>query len=200
VTKSDQRRLATLLAVLAGVSAFAFWPRATVPVSARARAVPAERRGASRSGPAAVYAPEQVPTLGPLEPRSVGSVPVERNIFNFPAPTKTRVPTPAPPTPTPIPVPGSARFIGPMQPPPPPTPTPIIPPPIPYKLVGLFGPLERPIAAFEDNGRLINAREGDVLDGRFIVRKVNKESVDFAFVGLPKDITRRLAMTTEAAR
>ncbi len=87
-----------------------------------------------------------------------------------------------------------------MLPAPPPTPTPIIPPPIPYKLVGLFGPLDRPIAAFEDNGRLINAREGDVLDGRFIVRKVNKESVDFAFVGLPKDITRRLAMTTEAAR
>jgi hypothetical protein len=46
----------------------------------------------------------------------------------------------------------------------------------------------------EDNGRLINAREGDTLDGRFIVNRVNRESIDFAFVGLPKDITRRLAV------
>ena len=32
------------------------------------------------------------------------------------------------------------------------------------------------------------------LDGRFIVRKVNRESIDFGFVGLPEDITRRLAV------
>jgi hypothetical protein len=97
-------------------------------------------------------------------------------------------------------MPGEKRFIGPMPLPPPPTPTPIIPPPITYKLVGLFGSTDKPIAAFEDGGRLINAREGDVLDGRFIVRKINKESVDFAFVGLPKEITRRLALGAEAAR
>lgn len=38
----------------------------------------------------------------------------------------------------------------------------------------------------------IVARAGDTLDGRFILRRVNEESVDFAFVGLPGDITKRL--------
>ena len=55
--------------------------------------------------------------------------------------------------------------------------------------------------ALEDNGRLINARAGDTIDGRFILRNINQESVDFAFVGLPSDITRRLAVSQpEGAR
>jgi hypothetical protein len=48
------------------------------------------------------------------------------------------------------------------------------------------------IAALEDGGRLISAREGDILDGRFILQKINRESIDFAFVGLPPEITRRI--------
>jgi hypothetical protein len=63
----------------------------------------------------------------------------------------------------------------------------------------VFGTKERPIVAFEDAGRLINAREGDTLDQRFILVKVNRESVDFGFVGLPKDITRRLPITGSGA-
>ena len=198
MTKPERTKLAVLVAVLVGIAAYAFWPGDDAPaVSARRAAVPAGRviqRGATG------VTPEQVPTLGPLVPSLVGQGVPERDIFGFYTPP-TRVPTVPPPTPTPIPGLGSAQFIGPALPTPTPTATPIIPPPIPYKLMGLFGSSEHPIAAFEDNGRLINAREGDVLDGRFIVRKVNKESVDFAFVGLPSEITRRLAMTTtEAAR
>jgi hypothetical protein len=56
----------------------------------------------------------------------------------------------------------------------------------------MFGPRDRMIAALEDGGRLIGAREGDVLDGRFILKKINRESIDFAFVGLPPEITRRI--------
>ena len=55
-----------------------------------------------------------------------------------------------------------------------------------------MGPREKPIVSFEDGPRLINAREGDILDGRFILKRVGRESVDFAFVGLPPEITKRI--------
>ena len=53
-------------------------------------------------------------------------------------------------------------------------------------------PKEDPIVSFEDGPRLISARKEDVLDGKFILKNVNRESVDFAFVGLPASITRRI--------
>ena len=90
-----------------------------------------------------------------------------RNVFAFHVPP-TPTPRPLPPTPTPLPVPGSAEFVGPRPPTPTPTPTPLVPPAIPFRALGIFGPRERPIVTFEDGPRLINAREGDVLDGRFI--------------------------------
>jgi hypothetical protein len=191
----ERNRLIALVAVLVIVAATAFWPRGgDVGASARERAGGGRRTAGKPGATTASVSPDALPTLALPDARQPDLAPVVRNPFGFAQPTPTRVPTPAPPTPTPLPVQGGPLFIGPRLPTPTPTNTPIIPPPIPYKLVGRFGPDERPIAAFEDNGRLINAREGDVLDGRFIVRKVNRESVDFAFVGLPKDITRRLPM------
>jgi hypothetical protein len=158
------------------------------------RTVPRDARRSSEAAPRAGL-PDEVASLDLVKGR--GEIPggekVRRDIFRFyDAPTPT--PTPVPPTPTPLPASGTRSFIGPVKPPPPPTPTPIIPPAIPYKAIGLFGPREKPIVAFEEGGRLIGAREGDVLDGRFIVKKINRESVDFAFVGLPPEITRRLPL------
>jgi hypothetical protein len=198
MTAPERSRLIVLVGVLVVVAALAFWPRGGGggETSARERAQAGGRRVAGKPGAStASVSPDAVPTLAALDPEHSGNGPVERDIFHFAQPTPTRVPTPAPPTPTPLPKQGEGNFIGPRPLTPTPTNTPIIPPPIPYKLVGMFGPVDRPIAAFEDNGRLINAREGDVLDGRFIVHKVNRESVDFAFVGLPKDITRRLPIS-----
>ena len=116
---------------------------------------------------------------------------MNRNVFRFydkPTPTPTPLPTPRP---TPI-LPGSPLFIGPMPIPPTPTPTPIVPPAIPYKVIGRFGPKESPIVALEEGSRIINAREGDVVDGRFKIHKINRESVDISFPGLPPEITRRI--------
>ena len=181
-----------IMAVLAILS---FWPGRKPDEKIAVRSAASRPTRAGKTGAAHVgYTSETIPTLaidvnrGPLE------IPVARNVFRF-YDRPTPVPTLPPPPPTRVPMPGDQRFIGPLPPTPPPPPTPIIPPVIPYKAVGIFGPKEQPIVALEDNGRLINARAGDILDGRFILRQVNQESVDFGFVGLPSEITRRLPIT-----
>lgn len=188
MTAPERRRLSILLLVLVVIAVLSFWPSGKPGPTSPARTAAKGRVAASR---AAYSADAPLPTLVPSRE---GDRParVERNIFIFATPTFT--PTPIPPTPQPTPVPrcGDPRYIGPCPTPPPPTATPIVPPPVPYKAMGLFGPPDHLIVALEDNGRLINAREGDVLDGRFIVLKINNESVDFRFVNLPPDITRRL--------
>ena len=183
-----RKGLLLLLGLLAAIAAVRFWPDgATVP-SALARPAASASASRPRGTPGA---PAEVPELALGQGRGeIGSA-VVRNVFAFHVPP-TATPKPVPPTPTPLPVPGSSQFIGPRLPTPTPTPTPIVAPPIPYRAIGVFGPRERPIVTFEEGARLINAREGDVLDGRFILRRVGRESVDFAFVGLPPDITRRV--------
>jgi hypothetical protein len=176
-----------VLAVVLGLAALSYVPRggatpdapAGAPVSARPRAA---RVGAD---------PESVPDLTRVPEQGSRVEKVGRNVFRFyDAPTPTPRPTPAP-SPTPIP-PGSAQFVGPMPIQPTPTPTPIIPPAIPFKVLGVFGTRDDLIVSFEEGGRIINAREGDVVDGRFKVHKINRESVDFSFPGLPPEITRRI--------
>ncbi len=179
-----RKRLAGLLLVLLAVAAFSFWPRGGGEGEARPSSRPG-RRGASD------LSADAVPRLALNQGRGELSAKVERNIFAFYV-RPTPVPPTPPPVPTPLPAPCTPLFVGPCLPPPPPRPTPIVVPAIPYRAVGIFGPRERPIVAFEDGARLINAREGDVLDGRFVLRKVNRESVDFGFVGLPPDVSRRV--------
>src|SRR5204862_543565 len=113
------------------------WPKAQ-PASPSARLSAGKRPGSPNAAPAVALSPEQVPTFAPVDPGAVGASSPRRDIFRFPPPTPTRTPTPAPPTPTPIPMPGQKGFVGPMPIPPTPTFTPIVPPAIPYKLVGLF--------------------------------------------------------------
>ena len=176
------------LVVLLGLGAAAlFWPRGEV--ASLAPSVDRPAAGAGRT--AALRSLEEAPLLDLKAERGAVAGAVERNVFRF-FDRPTPVPPTPRPTPTPLPVQGSTGFIGPLQPTPTPTATPIIPPAVPYKATGLFGPRDRMIAALEDGGRLIGAREGDVLDGKFILKKINKESIDFSFVGLPPEITRRI--------
>lgn len=182
---SSRKGLLGLLAVLVVVAVFRFWPAGEAPPPAAATEARGGRPGTSPASPAEVPALALGQGRGEIEGRVV------RNVFAFHVPPPP-TPRPVPPTPTPFPVPGSVDFIGPRLPTPTPTATPIVPPPIPYRALGIFGPRERPIVTFEDGPRLINAREGDVLDGRFVLRRVGRESVDFAFVGLPPEITRRV--------
>jgi hypothetical protein len=136
--------------------------------------------------------PDEVPIFTKRDLDSVGSRPQPggRNIFDFRAPTLRPPPTPTP-APPPPPVCGDPRHVGPC-PPPPPTPTPP-PPEISFKFIGTFGPKAQPIAVLSQGGEIVNAREGEVVFGRFIVKKIGYESIDVGFVGWTD--SRRLGLS-----
>jgi len=139
--------------------------------------------------------PEEVPivTTKDLEPlHAQRSAAPGRNIFDQRPPTPVPPPT-ATPAPPPPPAPGSPMFIGPL-PPPPPTPTPA-PPDISFKFIGTFGPKDRPVAVLVLGDQIVNARAGDVVFDRFILRRVGYESVDVGFVGFRPTETRRIGIT-----
>lgn len=80
------------------------------------------------------------------------------------------------------------------NPPPPPPPPKPVPPPFGYKYIGTFGSPSNPIATFNGNGQIINARVGDVIDGKFVLRQIGIESVVIGFVGFPPDQTQRVPL------
>lgn len=186
--------LAVLLVVAAGLAALSYWPSES---GAPPGLAPSDRARLGRSGTGPID-PDTVPKLHTETERGLMDGEVVRNVFRFqdsPTPTPTRTLTP---TVTPI-LPGSSKCQCPMPLTPTPTVTPIIPPAIPYKAVGLIGERDNPIVVLEDGGRIINARRGDVLDGRFKIEKINRESVDFSFPPLPSQITRRIPLPVTAA-
>lgn len=159
-------------------------------VAERREALPA-RRGRPR---VRTPAPDEIPLLTQrdLYPQVRGSAgDTGRNLFDFrePTPTPLPVPTPAPPPP---PGPGQPGFVGPLPPPPPP-PTPA-PPDITFRLIGIFGPANRPIAALQYGTDVINAREGDVVLRVWIIQKIGYESIDVGFVGFPPSESRRMGI------
>ena len=80
-----------------------------------------------------------------------------------------------------------------VPPPPPPPPAPV-PPAFDYKYVGTFGSAQNPIATFTRNGDIVNARVGDTIDNKFILRSIGIESVEIGFVGFPPDQRQRIPM------
>jgi hypothetical protein len=71
------------------------------------------------------------------------------------------------------------------------------PPEVTLRYLGSFGPRDRRIAVFEDpgGGGVLNAREGETLQGKFIVDRIGYESVDLRFVGFPDEPPRRLGIS-----
>ncbi len=194
------RRQAILFGSLAVVLLFAVvkWSarERSAPVEASIPAPSAARRAVepppfarNRKPRARPVVPEEIPALtaDDLKPRlRGGAVDTGRDLFDF------REPTPTPP-PVPTPVPTIPPTFGPPGPPtPPPTPA---PPEIPFKLIGIFGPKERPIAVFQLGDQILNARQGDVIFSYWRVQKVGYESVDVGFVNFPPAESRRLPIT-----
>ena len=200
------KRQAILLGVLALVLLLAVvrWrpggapPPVPVASSARAGSVSAgEDEPAGRAAPRGSRAStkevtaDEVPILNRKDfdpPRGNAGGETGRDLFELRDPTR-----PPPPTPTPRPpMPGDPAYIGPL-PPPPPTPTPR-PPDITFKFLGSFGPKERPIAVIQQGDEVFNARAGDTLFGKFVLRKVGYESIDVGFVGFADSETKRMGI------
>ena len=70
------------------------------------------------------------------------------------------------------------------------------PPEVNLRYLGSFGPDGAKIAVFVAPGgrEVLNARVGDVLEGKFIVARIGFESVDLEFVGFPDAPARRLGV------
>ena len=79
----------------------------------------------------------------------------------------------------------------PETPPPPPPPT---PPQFTYKFIGTFGRPQSPIATFARDGEIVNARVGDVIEGKFILRRIGIESAEIGYVGFPPDVVQRVPL------
>jgi hypothetical protein len=201
--KIGTRRQAILFAVLVVLLLFFVvkWsgrdPAASPPPAASAGALAGDepRPAIGRRPRARAAEPQEVPliTARDLEPLVGGaSGSTGRDLFDFrePTPRPAPPPTPAPPPP---PAPGQPEFVGPL-PPPAPTPTPVPPVP-PFKLIGIFGPRDNPIAVLQTGEDSYNARAGDVILGRWIIRKVGYESIDVGFVGYSPTETKRLPIT-----
>jgi hypothetical protein len=65
-------------------------------------------------------------------------------------------------------------------------------PEIDVSYLGSFGPQDDRIAVFLHGEEIINAKVGDVLEGRFVVQGIGFESVDLGFVGFPEEPSQRL--------
>jgi len=129
-------------------------------------------------------APEgEILELAALSPE-VRTYKVERDPFRF---GEIRRPAPPPPPPTP-----------PTPPPTPPKPEPVDPgpalPAINLSYLGKFGPTRRPIAVLTDGETIINAREGDEVNGDFRVQSINLESIDLEYIEFPDEPAQRLAV------
>jgi thrombospondin type 3 repeat protein len=178
-------------------------------------------RGAPRP-PARAATAARTPGVDPVHMEWLdapsGSYASRRNLFAFPPPPPPPVPKPPPPPPDRdkdgIPdfrdncpdkanpdqadidhngIGDACQTTPVIAPPPPPPPKPV-PPPFPYKYIGTFGSSSNPIATFNGNGEIVNARVGDVIDGKFVLRGIGIESVEIGFVGFPPDERQRIPL------
>lgn len=78
-----------------------------------------------------------------------------------------------------------------IAPPPPPPPAPV-PPQFTWKFIGTFGPPARPIATFAREGDIVNARVGDIIEGKFMLRSIGIESAEISFIGFPPETRQRI--------
>jgi hypothetical protein len=210
----------SLLAIFAIYTSFASSsPDGTeVPVVAETRA-PQRPQRTSRAIPAA---PTGVaPIRFELLDAETGSFNSDRNIFMYveaPPPPPPAPPAPPPPPPDQdkdgvpdfrdncpaIPNPGqedvdrdgigsACESEGEIVPPPPPP----RPPQFTWKFIGVFGRADNPIATFARDGEIVNARAGDVIEGKFILRSIGIESAEIAFTGFPPNQTQRIPLAAQ---
>jgi hypothetical protein len=166
--------LAILLVVLAATVAYQFW-WAGSPRQAAAGAPGGPR------GTAAAPAGTEVPDvhLEALQVERPAPVDGGRNLF------RDRPEPPAPVAPV-QPRPQATTPAAPTGPPP--------PPPITLKFIGVVQSGGRAVAVFLSDGRdILYGQEGEVVDGRYLVLKINVESVEVSY---PDGTGRRVIRLT----
>jgi hypothetical protein len=131
--------------------------------------------------------PESVPDvrLSALKARKSSPAEKGRNLFR----ELPKTPPPLPPQRVAAP---PAAALDPNAPPPAPPPPPP-PPPITLKLVAIVQGAGRPLAALSDGRDVFYGREGEVIEGRYKIIKINVESIDISY--LDGRGQRRLSLT-----
>lgn len=169
--------LAMLLAVLALVLTWQFWPRAGG--ASAGTPAPAARAAGGRGRPAAasVQPPPHV-NLEALDARGPDPTTAPRNPFRMQATVPP--PSAAPPSATVPPAGTGAPSVGlpvPEAPPP--------PPPISLKFIGTVAQSAAPagrIAVLSDGKYVFYGREGDIIEGRYRLVKIGEESLQIEYV------------------
>jgi len=157
--------LAVLLAAFAAVMYYNLRASGAPPLAGQS---PVGQSGPSRAAAARDQAESAPPVrLAQLKVDRPAAIEGGRNLFR-------EKPKPPPPAPKVAPPPPP----DPNAPPPPPPP----PPPITLKLIGIVQGSGKPIAALSDGKDVFFGREGDVIEGRYKIIKVNVESIDIAYV------------------
>ena len=191
-------------------------PAASRDPEATANGAATSTRGRRRTAPTTT--PGVTPVRLDLLEAESGSYSSDRNLFAYVEPP----PPPPPPLPAPPPPPpdqdqdgvpdfrdncvsvanpdqsdvdrdgiGTACETEPEVPPPPPPP---VPPQFTYKFIGMFGPPQSPIATFARDGEIVNARVGEIIEGKFILRHIGIETAEIGFVGFPADQRQRIPL------
>jgi hypothetical protein len=159
------------VAVAAFVVLVAIWPRGTADTTGSSP--PARPRDAV----AGQADPAVPPALGLEDMEAERSVPANRrDLFRFGAAAPTPEEGASPGGQMPQRQPGGGRTgTAPPQPELPALPPP--PPPIPLRFVGLTETAKGKVASLSDGEFVYNAREGDVIEGRWRVVKIGTESL-----------------------
>jgi hypothetical protein len=170
-TPSLRRRPRTWLLVLLGiamVSLVAYWMWPT-PVLAPTQNAQRPRTGRSGNASEGISPDDLKVRLDALQAKRADPSDAERNPFRF-------KPPPAPPPPKPQPV----EKIPPGPPPPPPAP---VIPPIPLKFMGTVeGPGVKLAALTDCKGFTYSGREGETIDGRYRLVRIQTESIVIEYV------------------
>ncbi len=155
--------LVSLLAVLAAVIAYQVSPRRAPSAASQARPGPA-RRGVS---PAELTTVPDV-HLEALDAQRAAPVVRGRNLF------RDR-PDPPPEAPPPVAPGRQSRAVEALPTGPPP------PPPITLKFIGVVHAGGRAVAVLSDGRDILYGREGEVVDGQYLIVKINVETIEVSY-------------------
>lgn len=159
------------VAVAALVVLVAIWPRGTADTTGSSPQAPSRDAVAGRDDPSVP------PALALEDMEAERSVPANRrDLFRFgaAAPAPGQGPGPAGQLPQGQPRWGRTRTAPPQPQPELPA---LPPPPIPLRFVGLAETARGKVASLSDGNFVYNAREGDVIEGRWRVVKIGTESL-----------------------